>query len=158
MRRRVLTIPQWEKWLKDYGKRAVAAMKIGMAAGGQRAVMALQRRTDELKAVDTATYKRDWKMEKLENGVRIFNQAPYAAVIEWGRRVGATPPPASALVPWVKRKLGVADDKARSAAFLVAQAIQRNGIKGKYILTNLNPTISKWIQEEMIDALKRMES
>lgn len=152
-----MSIPQWQKWTKEFGPRAVAAARLGLQVGAGRAVFELQRRTDQAGALDVGTFKRGWKSEPIEKGVRIFNQAPYASVIEYGRRVGATAPPTSALIPWVKRKLGVPDEKARSVAFLVAQAIQRNGIKGKHILENAKMDIYQWLLQEVSVQLGRLK-
>jgi hypothetical protein len=56
----------------------------------------------------------------------------YAAYVE----TGTAPhfPPSSALVFWVKKKLGVQNDKeAKSVAFLVARAISRRGTGGAHM-------------------------
>jgi hypothetical protein len=58
----------------------------------------------------------------------------YPAVIEFGRRPGAKPPPVSALVEWVKVKLGATEQTARNVAFLVARAIGRRGLKPRKVL------------------------
>ncbi len=66
--------------------------------------------------------------------------APYSPFVERGRQPGESQPPVEALIPWVDRK-GIADAvaaaygirnrerAARSAAFLVARAIKRKGIR-----------------------------
>lgn len=55
----------------------------------------------------------------------------YPAVMEFGRRPGAKMPPPSALERWVHLVLGVPTSEARGAAFTVARAIARKGIKGR---------------------------
>jgi hypothetical protein len=59
----------------------------------------------------------------------------YPSVMEGGRRPG-TMPPSSALERWVHIVLGVPENEMRSVAYLVARAIQRRGIKGKFFLWN----------------------
>lgn len=82
--------------------------------------------------------------DSIRPGVRLEGQravalvnagAPYAAVMERGRRRGARMPPVAALVPWVRRKLGIADRrKARSVAFVVARKIRQRGLKARRFL------------------------
>ncbi len=55
----------------------------------------------------------------------------YAVVHEKGRRPGATAPPQTALLNWVRRKWGVEGSAASSAAFVLARTIKGKGIKGK---------------------------
>lgn len=61
---------------------------------------------------------------------RVFSQDKpiKVAAVETGRRPGA-PPPISAILPWVQRKLG----GDRQVAFLVARAIGRRGTKGAFM-------------------------
>lgn len=62
---------------------------------------------------------------------RVYNNTPYGIPVE----LGTNPHPVSragreSLVLWVRRKLGVSDEKeVRSVAFLIARAISRRGSK-----------------------------
>lgn len=58
----------------------------------------------------------------------------YPAVMEYGRKPGATMPPPEKLERWVHLKLGVPEEKAHGVAFTVARAIARRGIAGKFFL------------------------
>lgn len=53
----------------------------------------------------------------------------YAAPVETGARPHL--PPVAALIPWVMRKLGAADEKqATSIAWAVAKSIEKKGTRG----------------------------
>lgn len=58
---------------------------------------------------------------------RVFNPTAYGLPVELGRRAGQKQPPSSALELWVRRKLGVPENKVKSVAFLVARKIGRKG-------------------------------
>lgn len=57
---------------------------------------------------------------------RVFNPSAYGMPVELGRRPGKQPP-SSALELWVRRKLGVPENRVKSVAFLVARKIGRKG-------------------------------
>jgi hypothetical protein len=64
---------------------------------------------------------------------RVFDNVPYAMAVEHGRKPGKQPPTQS-LMLWVRRKLGISDEKqARSVAFLVARKIGQRGTKGAFM-------------------------
>lgn len=71
----------------------------------------------------------------------------YARVIHDGREPGKRPPPILSLVPWVRKKLGVAEDEVRNVAFLVARKI---GVKGT------KPT--KFLERPLMNAVPGMAS
>lgn len=60
---------------------------------------------------------------------KVASDLVYGQVVDQGRPAGATPPPVDAIEFWVRRKLGVSGDEARSVAYLIARAIGRRGIK-----------------------------
>lgn len=107
-------------------------------------------------AVDTANYRRRWKTEvTTSNGLPaalIVNDAPYAGVIEYGRRAGQRAPPSRVLEPWVRRKLGVPAKAAPGVAFLIARSIKRRGLKPRYVLTARSQTnkLEKAFKEEIL--------
>jgi hypothetical protein len=51
----------------------------------------------------------------------------YGFYVEFGRK-GGRPPPPEVIELWVRRKLGLSEDEAEDAAFLIAQAIGRKGV------------------------------
>ena len=68
----------------------------------------------------------------------------YAAAVHEGRKRGKMPP-SHALIPWVRKKLGVPEDEAASVAFLVARKIRDVGTK---------PT--KFLERPLMDAIPGM--
>lgn len=146
-----VTIRQWAAAQKKLGERFRSAVQRGLELAGQRAIFQMQRETEAKQVLDTGGFKRGWRFSLPDEYVlRIYNQTPYGSVIEQGRRPGATPPPSSAILPWVKRKLNVKDDAAaRHVAFNVAISIGIKGIAGKFVLRDARETLVKLIKEEV---------
>lgn len=72
---------------------------------------------------------------KQGEGYLIHYNAPYADVIDKGRRPG-TGVPVEELISWVRRKLKVKNEKeAKRVAFLISQKIKSRGIKGTEFFT-----------------------
>ena len=87
--------------------------------------------------VDRGVYKRSFHAEDIDDGCAFYNDAPYAGVLELGRRPGKMPPVAI-LAEWVirkglvgKRKAGKAGASqlaaARGIAFAIAAAMKKRG-------------------------------
>ena len=106
--------------------------------------------TEPHKPVDRGTYRRAFKSAKLPNGATLYNSAPYAGVMEEGRRPG-TWPNIGALTEWVKRKgligeklrvkksekalmQSIDDAVARSLAFLIAAKMKARGMAGRFVM------------------------
>jgi len=104
--------------------------------------------TGEGGAVNTGHYKRSWKHEALPDGARVYNLAPYASIIEHGRRPGKFPP-ISMIEKWAQRRLGLTPKEAKAAAFPIARAIAKRGLVGRKVMTNVLPKIEKDFLEEV---------
>jgi hypothetical protein len=87
----------------------------GMRAGAARAVGYLVQRTREAPpanpsgvgtggAVNTGNFARRWRVIPLPDGVALDNDAPYAPIVDGGRRPGKFPPKAE-LIAWIKRRI-----------------------------------------------------
>lgn len=63
------------------------------------------RRTTEVGAVDQGQFRQAWTTRARSDGAELRNDAPYAAVIERGRRPGRPGPPLAPIFAWVNRKL-----------------------------------------------------
>lgn len=123
--------------------------------------------------VDTGFYRQSWKAERLPGGGAIlFSDAPYAAVIEHGRRVGQRPPPVNVIAAWVRRKMGrrlkreirrryagqrlAAGDREaaiereiQSTAFVIARAIGRRGLPPQWVMARALPSVRRLFQESV---------
>lgn len=151
---------------KRMGPRAVAAAKRGALRGALRAVSTLQRATGMALpanpgqvgvggALNTGHYKRSWKAEKLPDGARVHNSAPYAGVIEHGRRAGSAFPPLKEIERWAQRRMGLNPKEAKAAAFPIARAIARRGLIARKVLGNAQAEIEKGFLEEVKKELER---
>lgn len=149
----VMSISQWSKEMKKLGKNFKPTVLRGMRSGALRTIPLLQQRTRDVGAVDTGNYLRRWRTRAISNGVEVTNSAPYAAVIEYGRRPGARFPPISAIRRWAKLKLGLSEAQAKAAAFPIARAIAKRGQKPRSVLTSVEPQITKAIEAEVAHEL-----
>ena len=106
--------------------------------------------------VDRGTYRRGWKFVRVKEGAEVYATTPYAAIVEDGRRPGKMPP-IEPLVGWVKRKGLVtgrgkkAQADARGAAFAIARAIAKRGIRGRKVFARA----SKKLRAEVRQAIKK---
>ena len=154
------SLKEWQKWLSNVSFEAAANR--GLLSGAARAVPILHRATDiappaspngSRGASNTGRFRRSWKTMRIERGVAIFNDAPYAPVVEGGRRKGAKMPPPGALVSWVQRRAGVSKKDAKAAAFLIARAIKQRGLKPRNIqkssLTNIRRVMLDEVTREL---------
>jgi hypothetical protein len=160
-----LQLSEFAPVFQRLGPRLVTAAKRGALRGALRAVSTLQRATGQASpanpgmkgeggAVNTGHYKRAWKAEQLPDGARVYNQAPYAAVIEHGRRPG-TFPPLKQIERWAQRRMGLTPKEAKAAAYPIARAIARRGLQGRKVMTNVQPQIERDFLEEVRKELER---
>jgi hypothetical protein len=63
------------------------------------------KRTNAVDAVDQGQFKLSWNHGAIPLGAEVRNDAPYAGVIERGRRPGRPGPPLAPILAWVNRKL-----------------------------------------------------
>ena len=158
--------------LGSAGKKAIAR---GALSGAMRGVQYMQDRTAAAGVFDRGGYRRGWKARPTANGAILFNDAPYAPVIEEGRRPNSRMPPVAVIERWVKRKgIGGGLDKIRGAsgkndgpiqkaakvdskgiAFAIARAIGKRGIKGKHLLALAAPALIKIVNEEVKREVQR---
>ena len=156
------SLKEWENWLGEL-KFEKAATR-GLLSGAMAALPILHTATDNappasrngsIGAVNTGRFRRSWKSSRIERGVAIVNNATYAPVIEGGRRPGAKMPPQKPLEGWARKKLGVPSKEAKNAAFLMARAIKRRGLKARNVLKSSLPAIRKVVIREVMHELRR---
>jgi len=78
---------------------------------------------------DTGALKRSIHSDARPMSARIFTNLNYAVPVEYGRGRNKRMPPPNALHGWLRRH-----GKPVSAAFVVARAIGRRGIKGRFFM------------------------
>lgn len=154
-----ITIRQWRQSMEKLGKEFGPAVRRGLRSGAERGITELHRATEEAPAAsangkpgafDRGRYKSGWKVEVTNNQARFYNDKPYADVIEEGRRAGRPPPPPDQLVPWVKRKLKVKNQKmAQRVARAVAFVIGKRGLKGRHVLASAEKRIERALAEDI---------
>jgi hypothetical protein len=138
---------------KALGPKLRGAITKGMLTGALRGVSTLQRATTKAKAVNTGRYRMGWKYQFMPTGVRLYNDTPYAAIIEFGRRWGRRPP-IEPLAQWAMRKLGLTAKEARSAAFAIANSMAKKGIPGKHVIQNSRAKLERDFKTEIKRACK----
>jgi len=125
----------------------------------QRGLAKAIAETDRQGLVDRGTFKLSWKAERVPGGAELRNDAPYAAVIEYGRRPGRPGPPLAPILAWVHRKLvangQVQEKDAEEAARDIRDKIHFAGSPPHHILTDLVPDLRRWFKTEALRRLKR---
>lgn len=71
----------------------------------QRSLADAVKETNAADAVDQGFYKQSWSARPVPKGAALDNNAPYAAVLEYGRRPNRPGPPLEPIVGWVRRKM-----------------------------------------------------
>ena len=89
-----------EQLREDTGLARRVALEVALR-GVSRAVTL----TNKAGKVDRGQFKRSWKAIPTPDGAELLNDAPYAGVIEHGRRPGRPGPPLAPIYEWVQRKL-----------------------------------------------------
>ena len=139
-----IKIEHWGVYLGILGQRAHAAAERGILAGAQRCVQVMQRRTETAVpasangsegAINTGGYRRQWRVAKIARGARLYNENPAASTIEGGRRAGGRMPPLREVERWARRRMGLSADEARRAAYPIARAIARRGLRPRRVMT-----------------------
>ena len=117
-------------------------------------------RTDELGLVDAGVFKNSWDSARRSDGAEVTNNAPYAPVIEHGRRPGRPGPPLAPILEWVNRKLvangEVKPEEAKSVAWAIRNSIHAKGQEPHHILLNLKPDLEARFQQEVTRLIRSM--
>lgn len=110
---------------QDFPRR----LRDGMARGARAVYGYLVKQTALAGIRDLGTFQRGWMTVQLSDwAVRVYNAAPHAPWVEFGRLPGKMPP-SSALESWTARHLGDA-----RLAFVVARSIGRRGIRARPVM------------------------
>lgn len=141
------------------GPRAESAIQRAARSIAKRALTVVQEETANKVGFNYGTYRSAWFATPMQRGsqigVLVGNKAPYAGVIEYGRRKGAKQPPQERIARWAQRKFKIPYSEAKRAAFSIARAISRNGIQGRFVLTSDKTTnkFKKIMEHELLHEL-----
>lgn len=144
------TIPGFRSWVADRLRADTEIVRLAALETSLRAESALVALTDKEGLVDTGFYKARWQHARTPEGAEVFNDAPYAAVIEHGRRPGRPGPPLEPIRAWVLRKLvpnGVVPlAEVDAAAQRIRDKIHFQGTAPRRILARVRPKLLVWFQ------------
>lgn len=156
------------KYMQELGDSFGPAILAGLTSAAAFSVSRLVMETDRKNVVDKGRYKAAWAFSRaMSTGpvsakIRVYNDAPYSGVMELGRRAGRKAP-WRANVPvqeqpmylWAKSKLGLSDEEAARAAWPLAMAIKRKGIKGRRVMADILDELSVNAAQEVAKELRR---
>lgn len=161
------------KYMRELGNSFGPAILAGLTSAAAYSVSRLVMETDRKQVLNLGRYKAGWQFSRaMSTGpvsakIRVYNDAPYSGVMELGRRAGRKAP-WRANVPvqeqpmylWVKSKLGLSDEEAARAAWPLAMAIKRKGIKGRRVMADILDELgrdgAKEVASELMRAVRRV--
>jgi hypothetical protein len=118
----------------------------------------------------TGRFIQSWHVNEVENGAELINDAPYAAIVEYGSRPHW--PPFRPIFDYMGRVMGIptsgvpnggkydmsdlpifksepALEQVRQAAYSVALAISLSGTKPRHILSGLQQAFDEVVKERL---------
>ena len=158
----VFTTGEWARWMGSLGRRADAAGQHGLVVASMRVRPVLDKATSHAirasdngteGAVNVGTYRRSWQTEVTPGRLAVFNRSSYAGIIEYGRRPGARMPPRAAVARWAQRTLGLSEADSRAAAFVMARAIAKRGLRARRVLGGAEAEMGAIVRDELTKAL-----
>lgn len=150
MPEQIITTPaKFPKLLKERLQRDLGLLRRATLEAAMRGVGEAVRATDDRGLVHLGYYKLSWKANSIPQGAELRNDAPYAGVIEWGRRPGRPGPPLEPIREWVARNLvanGVVKPQdAERVAFAIRRAIHVRGTPPRFVLRGLLPRLRDFL-------------
>jgi len=161
----VIKANEFPRYLRSLGARAKAAMQRGIVSGAARCVPLMVKRTDEAEpasdhgatgAVNTGNFRMRWRSRARQDGAEVFNDASYGPTIDKGRRVGRRLPPTAAIRAWARRRLGLSESEAKKAAYPIARAIARRGLRARGVMSAVSAIeqMTRTVRDEVARELK----
>lgn len=150
------------KALRRLVKLTVKDVRAAALEAAHRGVSLTVRRTNVEDLVDLGAYKNAWKARRLrgpEGGAEIRNDAPYAGVIEFGRRPGRPGPPLQPILDWVDSKLvrngSIEPEEAEDVAHAIRWSIHVKGSIGHNVLGAIRPQVSRFYRAAAIRLIRK---
>lgn len=153
-----MTVKQLHKYLKGLPKALRQSVVKGIRVGANRAIAIAQAAGDNAPpasdngkrgAFDTGNYRRRWRVINVSDGALLVNTAAYANIIRRGRRPGRRMPPLKVIQKFAERRLGLSKKEAKRAAFPIARAIARRGLRARNVPDSVEPKIVEVVLEEV---------
>jgi hypothetical protein len=144
-------------------KRVVRAIQQTVETAGPAIAQEELRRASARRSapINTGEYARSWQARRLGNGAVLFNDAPYASIIELGRRPGSKAPPTSVIMKWLEQKLrgSVKNRKSREAqarglAFVIARAIGKRGLPAHRVMARTRLRLNRIVRDAVDQAMR----
>lgn len=145
----------WEKHVRDHIKRdefALIHVAQRSAYEGMRWAIAHTHKRD---LIHKKEYLAGFNVIILTRGAQLRNDAPYAMIIERGRRPGSAPPPVDAIRTWVEDKIGLEGAEATAVAHRIRQTISVRGTGPKLIMLNAFNHARRYFIKEATRRLKK---
>lgn len=135
---RTIRIADLGKFEARLARETPAAFERFHETMARRVLLIMQQETRRQKAVFRGRLIRSWRISRGQRRAEMLirNIAPYADVVDGGRRPNSRMPPSSVLVPWIQQRFGVSRKQAQRLAYPVARAIARKGIRPRRIVEN----------------------
>lgn len=165
-----VTIPirDLPKYMQELGDSFGPAILAGLTSAASLSVSRLVAETDRKRVLDKGRYKAAWAFSRamstgpMSAKIRVYNDAPYSGVMELGRRAGRKlpwlrdkPVQEQPLYLWAKSKLGLSDEEAARAAWPLAWAIKRKGIRGRRVMADILDELARDGAKEVASELMR---
>jgi hypothetical protein len=85
-------------------------------------------------------YRKSWKAVRVTEGARLYNDRPYAGVIEYGRRAKYPGKEGvRALQVWAKRKFKLSDEESLPVAKAIAWNMYKRPLRARGVMMGLPP-------------------
>lgn len=152
---RQMSLEQFERWLQRFPADVAPAVLEGLQEAGLQASALVVEQIDAMGLTDTGGLRQSVNTRNIPDGIEIRVDAPYAAVVEYGRRPGARMPPIEPIRLWAVRKLGMDPDDAAEAAFGIALSIAIAGTEPKRFFAKALGNLKPIVQAAIRRALKR---
>lgn len=137
------------------GKNAKEAAKKELGASAIQMLGESSKKLRDNGSVATSFLVNSGKVKEYDKGYTVAYTASYAWIVEFGRKAG-TMPPIQAIVPWVKKKLRINDEKEqKSVAFAIAKSISLHGTKAKPFFYPAYEHVIKGISGRIINAVNK---
>lgn len=159
MAERVITAEQWGKVLQDRINADTELLSKAALGAVLRGVAEASKMTVKEGLVDRGSFLKAWEAGQDGRDAYLRNSAPYAGVLEYGRRPGAPGPPFEPILEWVERKLvgngEIEPEEAVDIAWAIRNKIHHDGSPPHFILRDVSGKLRGYLRKEALRLLRR---